>query len=162
MSLSEPEAKLKMVVLNSNAMEIDRIDAITRLTNFGLPQEIITRIDELWEKTKIIGGQVIHIGKVIFVELLKFIKENPHLAVGVAIGAAVGALLSMIPFLGPILAPLAVAISILVGGISGYRLDQGQKPTDGVVGVTQELILIAKKFFELFADIFNALRMQFS
>jgi hypothetical protein len=162
MSLSEPEAKLKMVVLNSNAIEIVRIDAITRLTNFGLPQEIITRIDELWEKTKIIGGQVIHIGKIIFAEILRFIKENPHLAVGVAIGAAVGALLSMIPFLGPILAPLAVAISILVGGISGYRLDQGQKPTDGVVGVTQELILIAKKFFELFADIFNALRMQFS
>lgn len=143
-------------------MGIDRIDAITQLTNSGLPQEIITRIDQLWEKTKIIGGQVIHIGKIIFVEILNFIKENPHLAVGVAIGAAVGALLSMIPFLGPILAPLAVAISILVGGISGYRLDQGQNSTDGVVGVTQELILIAKKFFELFADIFNALRMQFA
>ncbi|MFP3978707.1 hypothetical protein [Marinobacter sp. KMM 10035] len=162
MSLSEPEAKLKMVVLNSNAMRIDRIDTITRLTNSGLPQEIITRIDELWEKTKIIGGQIIHIGKITFVEILKFINENPHLAVGVAIGAAIGALLSMIPFLGPILAPLAAAISILVGGISGYRLDQGKKTTDGVVGVTQEIILIAKKFFELFANIFNALRMQFS
>lgn len=162
MSMSEPEAKLKMAFLNSNAMEIDRIDAIAQLTNSGLPQEVITRIDELWEKTKIIGGQVIHIGKIILVEIMKFIKENPHLAVGVAIGAAVGALISMIPFFGPILAPFLAAISIVVGGIAGYRLDQGQKQIEGVVGVTQELILIAKKFFELFSDIFNVLRIQFS
>ena len=162
MSLSEPEAKLKMAVLNSNAMEFDRIDAITWLTNSGLPQEIITRLDELWEKTKIIGGQIIKIGKIIIVEIFKFIKENPHLAVGIAIGAAVGALTSMIPFFGPILAPLVTAISIVIGGIAGYRLDQGQKPSDDVIGVTQELILIARKFFELFANIFNTLRTQFS
>jgi large-conductance mechanosensitive channel len=162
MSLSESEAKLKMAVFNSNAMEFDRIDAITQLTNSGLPQEIITRIDELWEKTKIIGGQVVHIGRIILAEIMKFIKENPHLAVGVAIGAAVGALISMIPFFGPILAPLATAISVIVGGIAGYRLDQGQKPSDDVIGVTQELILVAKKFFELFANIFNALSAQVS
>ncbi len=162
MSLSESEAKLKMAVLNSNAMEIDRIDAIAQLTNSGLPQEAITRIDQLWEKTKIIGGQIIHIGKIILVEILKFIKENPHLAVGVAIGAAVGALTSMIPFIGPILAPLMTVISVVVGGIAGYRLDQDKQPTDDVIGVSQELILVAKKFFELFANIFNALRTQFS
>jgi len=162
MSLSESEAKLKMTILNSNAMEINRLDAITQLTNTGLPQEIITRIDELWEKTKIIGGQVIHVGKIILVEIMNFMKENPHLSVGVAIGAAVGALISMIPFVGPILAPLATATSILVGGIAGYRIDQGNKPTDGLIGVTQELIMIAKKFFELLANIFNTLRMQFS
>ncbi|MCP4074604.1 MAG: hypothetical protein GY744_00280 [Gammaproteobacteria bacterium] len=50
-SLSESEAKLKMMILNINAMEIDRVDAITQLTNSGLPQEVIIRIDELWEKT---------------------------------------------------------------------------------------------------------------
>lgn len=162
MSLSESEATLKMAVLNSNAMDLDRIDAITQLTNSGLPQEIVTRIDELWEKTKIIGGQVVHLGKIVFAAIMKFIKENSHLSVGVAIGAAVGALISMIPFFGPILAPLATAISIIVGGIAGYRLDQGQKPTGDVIGVTQELILVAKKFFELFASIFNALSAQFS
>ena len=162
MSLSESEAKLKMAVLNANAMEFDWIEAIAQLTNSGLPQEVITRIVDLWEKTKIIGGQVIHIGKIILVEMMKFIKANLHLAVGVAIGAAAGALISMIPFFGSILAPLVTAVSILVGGIAGYRLDQGQKPTDGVVGVTQELILVGKKFFELFASIFNALRTQIS
>jgi len=124
----------------------------------GLPQEIITRINDLWEKTKIIGGQVVHIGKVILAEIMKFIKENPHLAVG----AAVGALTSLIPFIGPFLAPLATAITMLIGGITGYRIDQGKDQKDGVIGVTQELIMIAKKFFELFASIFNALQHEFT
>lgn len=161
MPLTESEARLKLSLLNSNVMELDRLDAITQLTNMGLPQEIITRIEDLWEKTKIIGGQVIYIGKVILAEIIKFIIENPHLAVGVAIGAAVGALISMIPFIGPFLAPLATAISILIGGIAGYRIDQGKEQKDGVISVTQELIMIAKKFFELFGNIFNALQSEF-
>ena len=49
-----------------------------------------------------------------------------------------------------------------MGGIAGFRLDRGEDPTDGVVGVTQELILIAKKFFELFANILNALQGELS
>ena len=161
MKLTESEAKLKLSLLNSNVMELDRGDTIMQLTNMDLPQEIITRINELWEKTKIIGGQVIHVGKVILAEIMKFIKENPHLAVGVAIGAAVGALTSMIPFIGPFLAPLATAITMLIGGIAGYRLDQGKEPKDGVIGVTQELIMLAKKFFELIGNIFNALQHEF-
>ena len=162
MPLTESEARLRLAILNSNASELDRIDVIAQLTNMGLPQEVITRIEDLWEKTKIIGGQVIHIGKIIIAEIMKFIKENPHLTIGVAIGAAVGALTNMIPFIGPLLAPLATAISMLIGGIAGYRIDQGKDLKGGVIGVTQDLIMIAKKFFELFASIFNALRSEFS
>lgn len=162
MPLTESEAKLKLSILNSKVLELDRIDAIAQLTNMGLPQEVITRIEDLWERTKIIGGQVIHIGKVILAEIMKFIKKNPHLVIGIAIGAAVGALISMIPFIGPFLTPLAAAISMAIGGIAGYRSDQGKEPKDGVIGVTQELIMIAKKFFELFGNIFNALRSEFS
>jgi len=162
MSLPESEAKLKLSLLNSNVMEFDRIDAIAQLTNSGLPQEIITRIYQLWEKTKIVAGQVIHVGKIILAEVMKFIKENPHLAIGVALGAAVGALTSMIPFIGPLLAPLATAISILLGGIAGYRVDQGKESKGVVIGITQELIMIAKKFFDLISNIFNALQGEFS
>lgn len=162
MLLSEPEAKLKLSLLNSNAIELDRLDTVTQLTNMGLPQELITRIEELWEKTKIIGGQVVYIGKVILAEIMKFIKANPNLAIGVAFGAAVGALVNLVPFIGPLLAPLAMAITAAIGGIAGYRLDQGEKPRDGALGITQELIIIAKKFFELFANILNALQHEFA
>ena len=162
MSLSEAEAKLKLSILNSNAIELDRVDTVAELTNMGLPQEVITRIEDLWEKTKEVGGQIIHIGKVILAEIMKFIKENPNLAVGVAIGAALGALISLIPFIGPLLAPLVSVVSMAVGGIAGLRLDRGEEPRDDLIGVTQELILIAKKFFELFANILNALQGEFS
>lgn len=138
MSISEAEAKLKLSILNSNAIELDRVDTVTKLTNMGLSQEVITRIEDLWEKTKIIGGQVIHIGKVILAEIMKFIKENP------------------------LLAPLVTAVSVVVGGVAGLRLDRGEGPRDDFIGVTQEVILIAKKFFELFANIFNALQGEFS
>jgi len=161
MQLTESKAKLNLSLLNSSVIELDRLNTITQLTNMGLPQEIITRINDLWEKTKVISGQVIHVGKIILAEIMKFIKENSHLAVGVAIGAAVGALTSMIPFIGPFLAPLVTAITMLIGGIAGYRIDQGKELEDGVIGVTQELIMIAKKFFELFGNIFNALQQEF-
>lgn len=162
MSISESEAKLKLSILNSNAIELDRIDTVAQLTNMGLPQEVITRIEELWEKTKIVGGQVIHIGKVILAEIMKFIKENQNLAVGMAIGAAIGALTNLIPFIGPLLAPLVAAVSIFVGGIIGHGLDESRDPRDGFVGISQELIIFAKKFFELFADIINALQGEFA
>lgn len=162
MSLSEPQAKLKLILLNSNAIELDRVDTVAQLTNMGLPQELITRIEDLWEKTKIIGDQVVYIGKVILAEIMKFIKANPHLAAGVAIGAAVGALTSLIPFIGPFLAPLTTVIATVIGGIAGHRLDRGEEPRSSVIGITQELIIIAKKFFELFANIINALQGTFS
>jgi len=149
-------------MLNSAAIELDKLDTIAELTNMGLPQEVITRIEELWEKTKIVGGHVIQIGKVLLFEIMKFVRENPNLAIGVAIGAAIGALTSMIPFIGPLIAPLATAISILVGGIAGYRNDQGKTPQNNAIGITQEIISIAKKFFELFCNICNALKAEFA
>lgn len=158
MSLTNAEAKLKLSLLNSNVADLDRIDVITQFTNMDLPQEVISRIDVLWEIIKVIGDQVIHIGKLILTEIMKFIKQNQHLAIGIAIGAAIGALISIIPFIGPLLAPIATAI----GGIAGYKLDQGENIKGGVIGVTQDVIMIAKKFFELFSSIFNTLQSELS
>ena len=158
MALSESEAKLKLSVLNSIAIDLDRIDVVTRLTNMGLPQEVITRIEELWEKTKEIGGKVIHIGRVILAEIIKFINENPHLSTGVALGVTIGALTSMIPFIGPLLAPLATVVAAAFGAVAGARTDRGEKIGNGIPGITQERIIVAKKFFEFFANILNTLR----
>ena len=68
----------------------------------------------------------------------------------------------MIPFIGPLLAPLVTIVATVVGGVAGYRLDKGEEPRDGIIGITQELIVIAKKFFELFANILNTLQGEFS
>lgn len=162
MNISNAEAHLELALLDSKVLELDRIDVFTRFTNAGLPPEIILRLEELWDATKVIGGKVIRIGRIIINEIIRFIKENPNLVIGVAIGAAVGAITSLVPFLGQYLAPLSIAIGAVIGGVAGSRLDRGQKPGKGVVGISQEVIALAKKFFELFAAIFIALKDEFN
>lgn len=158
MMISPAEANLELAVLDAKAQELDRLDVFTRFTNAGLPPEIVLRLEELWEKTKVVGEKIVHIGKIIILEIIRFIEENPNLAIGVALGASVGALVSLVPYLGPALSPLSIAIGVAFGGVAGSRLDRGQKAGKGVVGISQEVIILAKKFFELFAAIFMALK----
>jgi hypothetical protein len=162
MNISNAEAKLELALIDSKANELDRIDFISRLTNANLPQEVVFRLEELWEATHVIGKKVVHTGKIIIFDILRFIEDNPHLAMGVALGAAVGALVSLIPFLGSLLAPLATAMGIVVGGLAGARLDRDLKVEKGSIGIAQELIILAKKFFEFLAAIFIALKVDFT
>jgi len=97
-------------------------------------------------------------GKVIMMEILGFLKNNPNLATGVAIGAALGALVGFIPFLGPMLAPLLAAAGSLLGGLAGARLDRSENPGQGYAGIIQEVIIVVRKFIELVASIARALK----
>ncbi|MBV5330378.1 MAG: DUF2273 domain-containing protein [Chlorobium sp.] len=162
MAISVNEAKLEMALLNSNVIDLDQIDVFTRFTNFGLPSEIIFRLEELWEQTKVVGGKLVHIGRIIINKILSFIENNPNLAIGVALGAAIGALVSAIPFLGPMLAPLSILLGAIFGGIVGSRLDREKKPVHWMEDISQEVIILAKKFFEFFAAIFIAIKDDFN
>lgn len=161
MTISPSEAQLELVLLNSKAQDLDRLDVFTCFTNAGLPSEIIFRLEELWEATKVIGGKIIQIGKIILLEIVRFIEENLNLAIGVAIGATVGALVGLVPFLGPLLAPLSIAIGALLGGVAGSRIDCSQKPGHWAMEITQDVIVLARKFFELLAAIFKALHDKY-
>jgi hypothetical protein len=158
MSMTAAEAKVELAILDSNAQEFDRVDAFTRFTNAGLPQEVVQRLQELWDAREEIAGRVVHVGKIIFMEINRFLDENPNLAFGVALGAGVGALASMIPLIGPLLAPFVLAAGILIGAVKGYELDAGVTVSDALSRISQEIIIIARKFFDLLARIFNALR----
>lgn len=162
MTVSLNEAKLELLLLNSNVSDLDRIDLVTRFTNLSLPSEIIFRIEDLWEQTKIVGGKVIHIGKIIIKEILNFMEKNPNLAIGVALGAATGALVSLIPYLGPMLTPLAILFGATCGGVAGSRLDRDKKAVNWIEDLSQEVIMLAKKFFEFFAAILIALKDDFN
>ena len=161
MNVSHAEARMELALLNSKVYELNHEDVFVRLTNSGLPPEVLFRLEGLWEARKVIGGKVVHTGKIIIFEILRFINENPHLATGVAVGAAIGALFTLIPFLGPLLAPIAMAIGLVVGGIAGARIDRGQQIGNGAIGIAQEIIILAEKFFKLFAEIFLALKADF-
>ena len=162
MSISANEARLELILFNSNVLGIDRVDVFTRFTNAGVPQEIIFRLGELWEQTKVIGEKIIHIGKIILLEILKFVEKNPNLAIGVALGAAIGALVSLVPFLGHTLAPLTMTVGAVLGGAVGSRLDRNKKPANLIEDIFQEAIILAKKFFELLASVFKALQDDFA
>jgi ElaB/YqjD/DUF883 family membrane-anchored ribosome-binding protein len=162
MNVSNAEAKLELALFDSKASEFDRADFFSRLTNADLPTEVVFRLEELWEATHVIGKKVVHTGKIIIFEIIRFIEENPHLAIGVAFGAAVGALVNLIPFLGSLLAPLATAMGIVVGGLAGARLDRDLKVEKGTIGIAQELIILAKKFFQFLAAIFMTLKADFT
>jgi len=158
MTISSSEAQLELALLNVKALDLDRLDVFTLFINADIPQEIVFRLEELWDKTKIVGEKIIHIGRIIILEIIRFIEKNPNLAIGVALGAAVGSIVSLIPFLGPALAPLTIALGAAFGGVMGSRLDRAQKPGHLVEMISQEAIIIARRFFELLANIFNALK----
>lgn len=161
MVASSAEAQLELALFNSKAQDYDRTDVFTFFTNAGLPAEIIFRLGELWTTTRVIGGKLIQIGKIIMLEIMYFAKNNKHVAIGIAIGAAIGALVNLVPFLGPLLAPLSIAIGALLGGVAGFRLDRGKKAGHWTVELTQDIIALAVKFFELLASIFKALEEKF-
>lgn len=151
------EANLELLVLESEAKRFSSVDFDAQFLNAGLPSEVVFRLKELWGRTSEIGGRVVDIGKLVLTEIYKFIRENPNLAIGTAIGVAVGALVNLVPFLGPILAPLATVLGLAIGALAGSRLDGNDVSGNGNVGLAQEAIIIARKFFELFARIFNVL-----
>ena len=154
------KAQLKILSLNAEMMAVDKIDMITDFVNRGLPQVIVNRLNDLWDFTKDIAGEVISIGKIILTKIWEFVKENTNMSIGIVIGVAIGSLVNLIPFLGPLLSPIAIIIGAIVGGTKGEKLDRlarGEVVSDNE-GVIDSLIIMAKKFFHLISDIFNTLK----
>jgi len=156
MQFTTPEARLELMLLESKADDYCASDFEARFLNAGLPLEVTLRLRELWEKTCVVAGKVLRIGKIVLMELARFVDENPSLSIGVALGAGAGLLASFIPLLGPFLAPLCAALGIAIGAIQGARLDRVNAATNLTTSLPQEVIIVARKFFELFIAIFQA------
>lgn len=158
-------AQLKLGLLNAQAMQMNKLDLITRFTNKNLPQEIVTRLEWLWEETKVVAGEVIQIGKIILMKIWEWVERNPNMVIGMAIGGAIGALTSLVPFIGPLLAPIATALGIVIGGLAGTRMDakmEGQIVGTGSIQLVEDVIRMAKEFFKLLAAIFLGLKEYFA
>ena len=159
--MTATQAKLELMLLNGETDQMDWPDIVTLLHARGARLELITRMQELWEKTRIIAGEVVKVGRILVAQIWAFIKANPNLVLGIAIGAALGALVNLIPFIGPLLAPIAMAIGATMGALAGHEIDNiegGETVTKSVFG---NLITLAKRFFQLLADIFLALRDEY-
>ncbi len=161
-------ARMELLALESRVSQFNELDFITDLTNKGLANEIVTRLQLIGEKVSYIADQSFQIGKIILMKLWDFIKENPNLSIGFAIGLGLailsGMIASVVPIIGTwlsaIVMPLVALITIPVGTLRGHRLDKLAKGE--VVGdsIIEDLITIVKKFWSLFVDIFKTLKNE--
>ena len=162
-TISPMQAQFEMALLNAEAESTSSSNLYLWLRESGMPSEVAIRIQSLVDQTAVVAGQVYCIGKIVVIKIIEFVKAHPDMAIGMVVGASVGALTSMIPFLGPYLAPIAIAIGATVGAVAGHRsdkMDMGLTVNSGVIAVAQDLLEIAKEFFKLLIDIFNAVFTQ--
>ena len=131
------------------------------LRDCGLPPEVAIRLKDMISVTRQIAGKAISLGKVIVIKLIEFVKAHPNMAVGIALGAMVSSLIISIPLLGPLLAPVLAPLGIVIGAVAGHRLDMaigGRMNGDiGIIEITQDVIEIARSFFQLFINTLLAL-----
>jgi uncharacterized membrane protein len=161
-TITKPQAALELALWQAEAESMSSSDLYVWLLECGLPTEIAIRLKELINVTKRVGEKVISIGKVIVIKLMDFVKKHPNLVMGIALGAAISSLITAIPFLGPILAPVAILLGITVGAIAGSQLDNvAVKGASNENSAIQELIVIAREFFQLFIESIQALSDQF-
>lgn len=165
-TMTQPLARLELALWQAEADMASSSDIYIRLTEMGLPSEVAIRLKELLEWAKPIGDKMISIGKIIVIKLIEFIEKHPNLATGIALGAAVSSLIAAIPFLGPILAPIALPLGITVGAIAGHRVDKAQDGKMnsglGLIDITQDVIEIARAFFQCFIETLTAISAEFS
>ncbi len=159
--LKSAQANIDLAIWNSEAESVKSRDLYLWLRESGLPHEVAFQLKKLVYRTRIVADHIISIGKIILIKIIEFIKAHPNLTIGIALGAAIGALVNMIPFLGSFLSPIAMALGVSIGVVAGHQLDKlkkGQTANAGgnLITISQDLIEIAKEFFKLLIDIFNA------
>lgn len=114
---------------------------------------MLTRLKELWDQTKIIGGELVAIGKIIIQKIFEFLKANPKLAIGLALGVAVAHLIAAIPLIGPFLAPLSILLAALYGAGVGAAMQKGDYSGSPITAAIE----LTAKFFELLQAVFNGI-----
>ncbi|MDP3008540.1 MAG: hypothetical protein Q8N30_05655 [Methylococcales bacterium] len=121
--MNKNQATFEVLLLQAEASNLDKVETMAFLSNHGIPLEVITRMNSLWDEVMTIGGQAINIGKIIIMKLIQFVKENPNMVIGLAIGLAIGMLANSVPYIGQFLAPLVTLVFSTLGVLHGHRLD---------------------------------------
>ena len=155
-NLSKAQANLKAALWEIDANKYESHELFMDLLELELPKEVASRLHDLMMKTAYAAGKTVHIGKIILIKILEFVKAHPFLIAGLGVGAVIGsaitALVTGIPFIGSLLAPIAAALGITItvaGAVMGHSLDKV------LPGVGQSVAEIAQAFFKLVTEVFN-------
>ena len=151
--LSPEKGLFELTLLNAESSGSTFDDVVIEGIKNGIPPEILTRLKGIWEVTKQIAGEVVAVGKIVIKQIFDFIKNNPHITIGLALGAAVATLVGGIPLLGPLLQPTSQLIGSIYGAGIGAALQAGD--TSG--SLYGAAIALASAFFELFKNIINSI-----
>lgn len=155
------DQEMALMSMESKAKQATAVDIFNEFTKMGLSSEVVTALKEISIKTaKNIAGKVIEVGKIIIMQIIEFIKENPGLAIGAAIGGAIGALSFFIPFIGAFVGPIGTYLGAGIGGMIGNKIqntNEGKLNSGGLAGEIENAMNVAKKFFQLLKDIFTAI-----
>ena len=154
-AMSRAQATLDFALWQAETETMNNGDLYIWLTEKGLAPEIAIRLKELISFTAKVGGKVLNVGKIILVKIFEFIEKHKNLAIGIALAAAVSMLIGSIPFLGPLLAPIALILGLPIGIIAGIKLDKATG-NNGVITLSQDVIELARDFFQLFIDTIRA------
>lgn len=157
-ALKPEQGMFELTLLNAEISTTSFDDTVVDALDRGIPPELVTRLKELWEQTKLIAGEIVAIGKIIVRQIIDFLKANPKLTIGLALGAAVGALVGGVPLIGPLLQPLSTMIATLYGAGVGAALQNGDSSGSPFTAAIE----LAKKFFELLMNILNAVAGYFA
>lgn len=150
--LKPEQGMFELTLMNAEASSATFDDIAVEALNRGIPPELVTRLKELWDKAKVIAGEVVAIGKIIVRQIIEFLRQNPKLSVGMALGVAVGVLIGGIPWIGPIIQPMATLVASLYGAGVGAAMENGGYSISPVTVA----FALAEKFFELLKGILNS------
>ena len=158
--MDKNKATFEALLFQAEASGLDKVETMAFLSNQGVPLEVITRMDSLWEQTVMVANQVLHIGKIIIMKLIQFIKENPNMIIGLAIGLGLGMLSASVPFIGNFIAPIVTVAFSTIFVLKGHRLDKTMKGEYIGDSLIEDTIIIIKKFWSFFYEIFNAVVIE--
>lgn len=157
-NLTPSVALTELSLLNAEAKKQSYSDFYAEFADEGWPPEIITRMKDFWEITKVVASEVIHIGKIILTKVVEFIRANKNLAAGLVLGLILNYFLSGIPYLGSFLIDLVGPIIIFLGGLYGVSMDTTDSGDRKYQGMAEAAIALIRSFMKLMFDIFEAIR----
>lgn len=157
-TMSAEQGMFELTLLNAEASEAKFDDLVIGAVDRGIPAELVTRLKELWDATKVIAGDVISIGRIVVGQIIEFLKNNPKLSLGLALGASIATLVGGIPLLGPFLQPLASWVGTVYGAGVGAAMQQGDYSGSPYTAAIE----LASKFFELLVAVFRSVAAYLS
>jgi hypothetical protein len=147
-ALSEAAAHQELILMDSRVADRIAESFFDRFSRRDMSHyDILARFGDLLAETRVGGGRVIHLGKIITNEILEFMEAEPDVPSGMQLEAAVRSLGELAPFLAPLLAPIAAEVDC-----------QGFGRLVAETSFEQTLHRRARIFFKRFADLLNITR----